>query len=80
MRLKIDCEDHFYHSGFLHLIICVLLGYIASNFIKKLDLTNVKKNPVNLKGLTINLVQGLSKQFSGIQIFLFLCRTKELDK
>ena len=34
------------------------------------------KNPQNLKGLTVNLVQGLFKQCSRVQIFLLFCRTK----
>ena len=40
---KVDREDHFYHSDFLHLIMCVLLGYIASNLVRKMVLTDVKK-------------------------------------
>ena len=31
--LKVDREDNFYPSGLRHLIICVLLGYLALNFV-----------------------------------------------
>ena len=34
------------------------------------------KKPQNLKGLTVNLVQGLFKQCSRVQIFLLFCKTK----
>ena len=34
------------------------------------------KKPQNLKGLILNLIQGLFKQCSHIQIFLLFCRTK----
>ena len=39
--LKVDRENHFWRPGFLHIIICVLLGYKASNFVKKLNVTDV---------------------------------------
>ena len=39
--LKVDREDHFWRPGFLHIIICVFLGYNVSNFVKKLYVTNV---------------------------------------
>ena len=39
-NLKVAREDHFLRPGFLH-IICVFLGYKVSNFIKKLDVTDV---------------------------------------
>ena len=39
--IKVDREDHFSHPGFLHIKICVFLGYKASNFTKKLDVIYV---------------------------------------
>ena len=30
---KVDREDHFQRPGFLHITICVFLGYKASNFV-----------------------------------------------
>ena len=47
--------------------ICVFLRYKASNFVKKIDVTNVKK-PQNLKGLTVNPAPGLFKQCFRFQI------------
>ena len=41
LSLKVDREDHFYRPGFHHVIRCVFLGYKASNFVKKLDVTDV---------------------------------------
>ena len=49
-------------------MICVFLGYIRSNFVNKLDVTNVN-NHVNLKDSTVNLVLSLFKQCSRVQIF-----------
>ena len=43
-NFKVDREDHFLRSGFLHIIICVFLGYIALNFVKILDVTDIQKN------------------------------------
>ena len=43
LMFKVDREDHFLRSGFLHITVCVFLMYIASNFVKKLDVINVKK-------------------------------------
>ena len=40
---KVDHDDYFYRPGFLHIIICVFTGYKASNFVKKLDVTDVLK-------------------------------------
>ena len=40
---KVDREDHFWRPGFLHIIICIFLGYKVSNFVKKLDVTDVLK-------------------------------------
>ena len=39
--LKVDRKDHFRHPGLLHIIICAFLGYKTSNFVKKLDVTDV---------------------------------------
>ena len=39
--LKVDREDHFWRPGFLHIIICVFLGYKALTFVQKLDATDV---------------------------------------
>ena len=33
VHLNVDHKDHFYRSGFVHLIICALQWYIALNFI-----------------------------------------------
>ena len=66
--LKVDREDHFQHPGFLHVIICVFPGYNASNLVKNWMLPMFKK-PQNLKGLIVNLVLGLFKQCSHVQIF-----------
>ena len=41
--LKVDREDYFKRPGFLHIIICILLGYKALNFVEKMDVTDVKK-------------------------------------
>ena len=38
---KVDREDHFQRPGFPHIIICVFLGYKVSDFVKKLDVTDV---------------------------------------
>ena len=40
-EVKFDHEDHFWRPGFLHIIIWVFLGYNVSNFVKKLDVTDV---------------------------------------
>ena len=40
-RLKVDREGHFQRPGFLHIIICIFLGYKASNVVKKLHVTDV---------------------------------------
>ena len=42
-QFKVDREDHFQRPGFLHIIICVFLGYKASNFAKKLNVTDALK-------------------------------------
>ena len=73
-RFKVYREDHFYRPGFLRIIIYVFFGYKASNFVKNWMLPMFKK-PQNLKGLTVNLVLGLFKQRSRVQIFLLFCRT-----
>ena len=36
LDVKVDREDHFWRSGFLHIMICFFLGYIASNFVKNI--------------------------------------------
>ena len=72
---KVDREDHFQRPGFLHIIVCVSLGYKVSNFVKNWVLPTFKK-PQNLKGLTMNLVLVLFKQCSHVQICLLFCRTK----
>ena len=36
-------EDRFQRPGFPHIIICVFLEYKTSNFVKKLDVTNVSE-------------------------------------
>ena len=41
---KVDRRDQFSRPGFPHIIRCVALGYKASNFVKKLDVTDVEKN------------------------------------
>ena len=40
---KVDHEGHFWHSRFLHTIICAFLGYMAPKFVKKLDVTQFKQ-------------------------------------
>ena len=70
-RLKIDREDHFQRPGFLHIIICVFLGYKVANFVKNW-MSPMFKKPQNLKGLTVNLVQGLFRQCSHFFFFAFL--------
>ena len=42
-QFKVDREDYFLRPGFLHITICVFLGHKASNFVKKLDVTDVLK-------------------------------------
>ena len=42
--LKVDREDHFWRPGFLHIIICVFLGYKASNLVKKIGCYRCLKN------------------------------------
>ena len=37
------------------------------------------KKPQHLKGLTVNLVQGLFKQYSRVQIFLFFVERNLMD-
>ena len=39
--LKVDREDHFQRPDLLHIIICAFLGYKTSNFVKKLEVTDV---------------------------------------
>ena len=34
--LKVDREDHFQRAGFLHIIICVFLGYKVINVVKNI--------------------------------------------
>ena len=74
IALRFDREDHFSRPGFLHITICVFLGYKASNFVKKLDVTDVLK---------ISKFEGFDResrpipftQCSRIQTFLLFCRT-----
>ena len=40
---KVDREDHFWRPGFLHIIICVFLGYKVSNFVKNWVLPMLKR-------------------------------------
>ena len=35
-NFKVTLEDYFQHQGFLHIIICVFLGYKGPNFVKKI--------------------------------------------
>ena len=67
--LKVDREDHFWRPGFFNIIIYVFLGYNVSNFVKNW-MSPMFKIPPNVKGLTVNLVQGLFKRCSYFQIFL----------
>ena len=39
--IKVDREDHLWHPGFIHIIVCVFLGYKDLNFVKNLDVTDV---------------------------------------
>ena len=58
---------------------CVFVGYKASNFDKKWTSPMFKK-PQNLRGLNVNLVLGLFKQCSRVQIFFaFLAERILLD-
>ena len=40
----VDREDHFWRPGFLHIIICVFLGYRASNLVTKIRCYQCLKN------------------------------------
>ena len=40
-KLEVDREYHFWRPGFIHITICAFLGYNVSNFVKKLDVTDV---------------------------------------
>ena len=80
IEVKVAREDHFQRPGFLYIIICVFLGYKASNFVKKNWMFfPMFKKPQNLKGLTVSLVLGLFKQCSRVQIFLLFCRTNPYE-
>ena len=68
--IKVDRDDHFQRPGFLHIILCVFLGYNVSNFFQKNGCYRCLKKSQNLKGLTVKFVQGLFKQCSHVQIFL----------
>ena len=69
ISVKVDREDQFQCPGFLHIIKCVFLGYEPQILLKNWMLPMLK-NPTNLKSLTVNLVKGLVKQCSQVQIFL----------
>ena len=71
---EVDREVHLWRPGFYQIIICVFLGYKASNSLKNWMLPMFKK-PQNLKGLTVNLVLGLFKERSRVQIFFAFFRT-----
>ena len=74
ISFKVDREDHFLLPGSLHLIICVFLGYKASNFVKKMDVTDVSKTS-KFEGFDRESRPRPFKQCSHVQIFLLYCRT-----
>ena len=73
---KVDREDHLQRPGLLHIMICAFPAYKVPNFVQKIGCYRCFLNPQNLKGLTVNLVQGLFKQCSHAQIVLLFCRMK----
>ena len=78
-HFKVDREDHFQCPDFLHITICAFLGYKVSNFVLKNWMLPMFKKPQNLKGLTMNPVQGLFKQCSHIQIFSLFVERNLMD-
>ena len=78
-QLKVDREDHFYRSGFLHLIICALLRVHSLEFhLKKLDLTDAQKT-CKFKGVGRKSRPGSFTQCSRVQIFFFFVERKSWD-
>ena len=75
-QIKVDREDQFLRPGFLHIIICVCLGYKVSNFVKNIGCYQCLKKTPQFEGFDRDLVQGLFKQCSHVQIFLLFCKTK----
>ena len=48
VSLKVDREDHFQRPGFLHIIICVYLGYKASTSVKNWMLPMFNPSPFQI--------------------------------
>ena len=66
-RFKVDREDHFWHPGFLHIIMCFPKVQSLKFLLKNLILLIFTKTP-NSKGLNIILILGLFEHCSCIQI------------
>ena len=74
---KVDHEDHFQRPGFLHTIMC--FSRVQSIILLKNLMLLMFKKPQKLKGLTVNLVQGLFKRSSQVQIFCFFVERNLID-
>ena len=66
-------------QAFFIIIICVFLRYKVLYFVKKLGCYRCLKDPQNLKGLTVNFVQGLFNQCFHLQIFCFFVERNLID-